>query len=256
MALIAFVALWFSPTLLFYLHQITKNTYRLRRVNLHPIIANPVHAPPWTSATTQANPTFLRRPNSQFTPRKAHRELGEKRREWLLHHPRRAGSDGDRFYSSPGSQKPPPGPGGGPLQEPKSNTFLHRICALIGAKLPLIRGAMVGPPGSRVDSGWVDSDAVFTDMEFKLSTEEEQEIISVGAWFWAHLIYEEKSCALMLNAGVVLIQEIVNASMDFMQVWASMGPQTRIREGPDSETTLPERCFQDQDDQSGLVYLL
>lgn len=46
--------------------------------------------------------------------------------------------------------------------------------------------------------------------------------------------------------------------MDFMDVWASMGPQTPNYEkwGQVLKSTIPDKLFPESDDQTGLVYLL
>ncbi|KAL0395838.1 UNVERIFIED_CONTAM: Glycosyltransferase 6 [Sesamum calycinum] len=72
----------------------------------------------------------------------------------------------------------------------------------------------------------------------------------------ANLIYEKQSWT-SINAGVFLIRNCQWA-MDFMDVWARMGPQTPDYDkwGEILRTTFKDKIFPESDDQSGLVYLL
>eukprot|EP00261_Vitis_vinifera_P032664 XP_019073907.1 PREDICTED: LOW QUALITY PROTEIN: galactomannan galactosyltransferase 1-like [Vitis vinifera] len=60
-----------------------------------------------------------------------------------------------------------------------------------------------------------------------------------------------------LNAGVFLIRNC-QWSLDFMEVWASMGPQAPDYDkwGKTLTSTFKDKMFPESDDQSGLVYLL
>ncbi|KAF9601464.1 hypothetical protein IFM89_020231 [Coptis chinensis] len=73
---------------------------------------------------------------------------------------------------------------------------------------------------------------------------------------WPHLIYEKKSW-VALNAGIFLIRNC-QWSMDFMDVWASMGPISPNYDnwGKILKSTFKEKIFPESCDQSALVYLL
>lgn len=122
------------------------------------------------------------------------------------------------------------------------------------AKYPVVRAAMVAHPEAEW-IWWVDSDALFTDMEFKLPLERyrEHNLVVHG---WAHLIHEKRSWT-GLNAGVFLIRNC-QWSLDFMEAWASMGPQTPNYEkwGQTLRSTFKDKFFPESDDQTGLAYLI
>ncbi|KAI3768260.1 hypothetical protein L2E82_18797 [Cichorium intybus] len=102
---------------------------------------------------------------------------------------------------------------------------------------------------------WVDSDAVFTDMDFKLPLKRYKNYNFV-VHGWPELIYKKKSWT-SLNAGVFLIRNSQWA-LDFMDVWSGMGPQTPNYEnwGKILRETCKDKFFPESDDQTGLVYLL
>ncbi|KAM0937725.1 putative xyloglucan 6-xylosyltransferase [Dioscorea sansibarensis] len=122
------------------------------------------------------------------------------------------------------------------------------------AKLPLLRSAMLAHPEAEW-LWWVDSDAAITDMDFSLPLHKYQNhnLVVHG---WPNLVYEKRSW-VSLNAGVFLIRNC-QWSLDFMDVWASMGPQTPNYEswGKTLKTDLSDKLFDESDDQSALVYLL
>lgn len=102
---------------------------------------------------------------------------------------------------------------------------------------------------------WVDSDAVFTDMEFDIPFEryKNHNLVVYG---WPERIYKGKSW-VSLNAGVFLLRNC-QWSMDFLDVWAHMGPMS-----PNSanwakilKSTLADMSWEIADDQSSMVYLL
>ncbi|XP_028111349.1 galactomannan galactosyltransferase 1-like [Camellia sinensis] len=196
----------------------------------------------------------------------------EKRRDWLKHHPSYAAGAGDRILVVSGSQSSPcKNPIGDHLLlrffKNKvdycrihgydifyNNVLLHPKMHTYWAKIPLVRAAMVAHPEAEW-IWWVDSDAAFTDMDFKLPLEryKHHNLVVHG---WTRMIYEEKSW-VSINAGVFLIRNC-QWSLDFMEVWASMGPQTPNYEkwGQTLRSALPDKLFPESDDQSGLVYLL
>ncbi|KAK3002502.1 hypothetical protein RJ639_021488 [Escallonia herrerae] len=122
------------------------------------------------------------------------------------------------------------------------------------AKTPLLRAAMTAHPEAEWIL-WVDSDAVFTDMEFKLPLDryKNHNLVVDG---WPNLIHEKRSWT-GLNAGVLLFRNC-QGSMDFINDWASMGPQSPDYEkwGQVLKSTLKDKTYPISDDQSALVYLL
>lgn len=221
------------------------------------------------------NTTFYDDPSLSYSIEKPMENWDEKRREWLKDHPSYAtadGGSGDRVLLLTGSQ---PSPCSNPTGDHLllrlfknkvdycringydifyGNTFLHPKMRSYWAKLPLIRAAMVAHPEAEW-IWWVDSDAVFTDMEFKLPLRryKDHNLVVHG---WAHLVYQKRSW-VGLNAGVFLIRNC-QWSMDFMQVWAAMGPQSPDfhKWGRLQKSALPDKMFPASDDQSALIYLV
>ncbi|CAL5370948.1 unnamed protein product [Camellia sinensis] len=135
-----------------------------------------------------------------------------------------------------------------------NNAFLHPKMVGVWAKLPPVRAAMVAHPEAEW-IWWVDSDAVITDMEFKLPMKkyESYNFIING---WENMIYERKS-RFAMNTGIFLIRNC-QWSMDFMEAWARMSPLN-----PDHEkiakiaiAELTDKEFPGMDEQSALVYLM
>ncbi|KAF5181404.1 galactomannan galactosyltransferase 1-like [Thalictrum thalictroides] len=218
------------------------------------------------------NPTFYDDPNLSYSIEHKIKNWDQKRNRWLSLHPSFATGVQERIFLVTGSQP-------NACRNPIGDNFLLRFfknkvdyCRIHGydifynnalfhpkmstfwAKLPLVRSAMIAHPEAEW-IWWVDSDAAFTDMDFKLPLDRyrNHNLVVHG---WAHLVYEKKSW-VSLNAGIFLIRNC-QWSMDFMDVWASMGPQT-----PDydmwskiQKATLPDKLFPQADDQSALVYLL
>ncbi|KAJ6420299.1 hypothetical protein OIU84_030253 [Salix udensis] len=124
------------------------------------------------------------------------------------------------------------------------------------AKLPVVKAAMLAHPEAEW-IWWVDSDAMFTDMEFKLPLRrydyKKHNLIVHG---WEKLIYKKKSWTA-LNAGVFLIRNC-QWSMDFMERWSRMGPMSSEYEkwGEIQRSVFKDKLFPGSDDQSGLIYLL
>ncbi|KAF7851432.1 hypothetical protein BT93_L3939 [Corymbia citriodora subsp. variegata] len=197
----------------------------------------------------------------------------EKRREWLRQHPSLAsGGSRERVLLVTGSQP-------SPCKNKIGDHLLLRLfknkvdyCRLHGcdvfynnvllqpqmfsfwAKYPVVRAAMLAHPEAEW-IWWVDSDALFTDMDFELPFDryKDHNLVVHG---WTNLIYEKKSWT-SINAGVFLIRNC-QWSMDFMDVWAGTGPQTPEYErwGNILRSTFADKLFPESDDQSALVYLL
>ncbi|GMN56551.1 hypothetical protein TIFTF001_025659 [Ficus carica] len=135
-----------------------------------------------------------------------------------------------------------------------NNVLLHPKMFGFWAKYPVVKAAMLAHPEVEW-IWWVDSDAVFTDMEFKLPLEryDKHNLVVHG---WSHAIYEEKSWT-GLNAGVLLIRNC-QWSMDLIDEWARMGPQSPDYEkwGRTQKLVFKDKLYPESDDQSGLIYLL
>uniref|UniRef100_A0A1D1XXU7 Putative glycosyltransferase 7 n=1 Tax=Anthurium amnicola TaxID=1678845 RepID=A0A1D1XXU7_9ARAE len=218
--------------------------------------------------------TFYDDPALTYTVGSPVRGWDEKRREWLDRHPsfKPTGGGGERVLMLTGSQpRPCKNPGGDHLLlrlfknkvdycrihgiELFYNTaLLHPEMFSFWAKIPLVRAAMVAHPEAEW-LWWVDSDAAFTDMEFKLPLHRYRghNLVVHG---WPHLVYEQRSWT-SLNAGVFLIRNC-QWSMDFLEVWASTGPQSPEynRWGKTLRSEFKDKAFPESDDQSALVYLL
>ncbi|GFY86645.1 Galactosyl transferase GMA12/MNN10 family protein [Actinidia rufa] len=218
------------------------------------------------------NPTFYDDPNLSYSIEIPIKDWDVKRRDWLEHHPSYAAGAGDRVVVLSGSQ---PWPCKNPIGDHLllrlfknkvdycringydlfyNNAMLHPKMASYWAKIPIVRAAMVAHPEAEWIF-WVDSDAVFTDMDFKppLERYKNHNLVVDG---WPNLIYEKKSW-IGVNAGVFLIRNC-QWSMDFLEVWAGMGPQTPNYEkwGQILTSTLKDKMYSVSDDQSALVYLL
>lgn len=200
------------------------------------------------------------------------RDWDEKRRDWLRKNPSFAEGAKDRIFMLTGSQ---PSACKNPIGDHLllkffknkvdycrihgydifyNNALLHPNMGSYWAKLPVVRAAMMAHPEAEW-IWWVDSDALFTDMEFKLPLDryKDHNLVVHG---WAHLIHEKHSWT-GLNAGVFLIRNCQWA-MDFMERWAQMGPQTPEYEkwGSILRSTFPDKAFPESDDQTGLAYLI
>ncbi|BFG28771.1 hypothetical protein CerSpe_150450 [Prunus speciosa] len=102
---------------------------------------------------------------------------------------------------------------------------------------------------------WVDSDAIFTNMEFKLLLERYKDHNLVVHGWW-HLIYKEQSWTC-LDVGAFLIRNC-QWSMNLIEAWTSMGPQS-----PDygrwyriQKSMFKDKLFPQSDDQLAPIYLL
>lgn len=218
------------------------------------------------------DPTFYDDPGLTYSVEKPIKNWDEKRREWLKHHPSFASGSAERLLMLSGSQSNPcKNPIGDHLLlrffKNKvdycrihgydifyNNVLLHPEMHTYWAKIPAVRAAMLAHPEVEW-IWWVDSDAAFTDMDFKLPLDryKDHNFVVHG---WPQLIYEKKSWT-SLNAGVFLIRNC-QWSLDFMDVWASMGPQTPNYDkwGEILRSTCKDKFFPQSDDQTGLVYLL
>ncbi|KAI8534779.1 hypothetical protein RHMOL_Rhmol10G0123300 [Rhododendron molle] len=196
----------------------------------------------------------------------------DKRREWLKHHPSFATGAEDRVFVVTGSQ---PSPCKDPIGDHLnlrffknkvdycrihgydifySNAFLHPKMGSWWVKMPVLRATMLAHPEAEWIF-WVDSDAVFTDMDFKLPLEKYKDHNLVVPGYYDK-VYEKKSWG-GVNAGVFFIRNC-QWSMEFLEVWAGMGPQTPNYEkwGQILTSTLSDKTDPESDDQSALVYLL
>ncbi|MED6114190.1 Galactomannan galactosyltransferase 1 [Stylosanthes scabra] len=216
--------------------------------------------------------TFYDDPEMGYTIEKKVRNWDKKRQEWLKHHPSFAAGAKERIMMVTGSQpKPCENPIGDHLllrlfknkvdycrrhgyDIYYNNALLHPKMFDCWAKYPLVKAAMLAHPEAEWIY-WVDSDALFTDMDFKLPLEryKDHNLVVHG---WPHAIYEERSWT-GLNAGVFLIRNC-QWSLDFMEVWASMGPQTPNYKkwGQTLQSTFKDKVSPDSDDQTALAYLM
>ncbi|KAH7833615.1 hypothetical protein Vadar_008087 [Vaccinium darrowii] len=196
----------------------------------------------------------------------------EKRREWLKHHPSFGTGAEDRVLVLTGSQ---PWPCKNPIGDNLllrlfknkvdycrihgydifyNNVFFHPKMVGLWVKLPGIRATMLAHPEAEWIF-WVDSDAIFTDMDFKppLEKYKDHNLVVHG---WPNNVYEKKSWG-GVNSGVFLIRNC-QWSMEFLEAWAVMGPQTPNYEkwGQIVASTMTDKPDPKVDDQSALVYLL
>ncbi|GER30990.1 alpha-6-galactosyltransferase [Striga asiatica] len=135
-----------------------------------------------------------------------------------------------------------------------NNAYLEPNMRYFWAKIPVLKAAMLAHPETEW-LFWVDSDAVFTDMEFTIPLERYEGHNMVVHGF-PNMIYEDKSW-VGLNAGVFLIRNC-QWTVEFLDVWANMGPMSPDynKWGKILSETLKDRLFLGADDQSALVYLL
>ncbi|XP_057806799.1 glycosyltransferase 6-like [Salvia miltiorrhiza] len=196
----------------------------------------------------------------------------EKRSAWLRQHPSFAAGAENRIVMVTGSQAAPcKNPIGDHLLLKLfknkvdygrrhgidvfyNNALLQPRMFSFWAKTPTVKAAMLAHPEAEW-IWWVDSDAAFTDMDFELplGRYKAHNMVIHG---WPNLIYENKSWT-GINAGVFLIRNCQWA-MDFMDEWASMGPQHADYDkwGEILRSTFKDKIRPESDDQSGLAYLL
>ncbi|KAG5528392.1 hypothetical protein RHGRI_029156 [Rhododendron griersonianum] len=219
-----------------------------------------------------ANQTFYDDPTLSYEIGNSGNNWDTKRREWLEHHPSFATGAEDRILLLTGSQ---PEPCKNPIGDHLllrlfknkvdycrihgynifyNNAFLHPKMVSWWTKMPMLRAAMLAHPEVEWIF-WVDSDAIFTDMDFKppLEKYKDHNLVVHG---WHSKVYEEKSWG-GVNAGVFFIRNC-QWSMEFLEVWTKMGPQTPNYEkwGQILTSTMSDKTDPESDDQSALVYLL
>ncbi|KAJ8765681.1 hypothetical protein K2173_014803 [Erythroxylum novogranatense] len=219
-------------------------------------------------------PTFYDDPELRYSVEETVKNWDEKRKEWLKHHPTFAAGARDRVVMVTGSQ---PTPCKNPIGDHLllrsfknkvdycrihgidifyNNVLLHPKMRSFWAKLPVVKAAMLAHPEAEW-IWWVDSDALITDMEYKLPLRRyDYKSHNVVVHGWANLIYEEKSWT-SLNAGVFLIRNC-QWSMDFMHTWANMGPMSPDypKWGEIQRSLFKDKLFPESDDQSALIYLI
>ncbi|KAH7282769.1 hypothetical protein KP509_35G047000 [Ceratopteris richardii] len=123
------------------------------------------------------------------------------------------------------------------------------------AKLPILRKLMLAHPDVEW-LWWMDSDAVITDMAFKLPMAKYSEYNMV-LHGWDHMVYEKRNW-IGLNTGSFLIRNS-QWSMDLLDAWAPMGPKGPARNEAGkflAEELTGGRPPFEADDQSALIYLL
>ncbi|XP_015068621.1 putative glycosyltransferase 7 [Solanum pennellii] len=221
----------------------------------------------------EGSTNFYDEPNLSYTIEKPIQNWDDKRRQWFNLHPSfKLEGQKDRVLIVSGSQSTPcKNPIGDHLllrffknkvdysrihgyDVFYNNVLLEPKMFFFWAKLPAIRAAMVAHPEAEW-IWWVDSDAAFTDMDFKLPLEKYKNHNFV-VYGWPKLIYEKKSWT-GINAGVFLIRNC-EWSMDLIEAWAKMGPQSPEynKWGEILRATFKDKNFPQSDDQSGLSYLL
>ncbi|KAL9659891.1 hypothetical protein QQ045_024701 [Rhodiola kirilowii] len=216
--------------------------------------------------------TFYDDPELSYMIGNPVKDWDEKRRVWLKAHPSFAGGASERVMVVTGSQ---PGPCKNPIGDHLllrffknkvdycrihgydlfyNNVLLHPEMSSFWAKLPVVRAAMLAHPETEW-IWWVDSDALFTDMEFKVPFKK-YEGYNFVVHGWDHLVYENRSWT-SLNAGIFLIRNC-QWSIDFMEVWARMGPQSPAygKWGEIQRAIFKNKLFPASDDQAGLIYLI
>ncbi|CAH9108703.1 unnamed protein product [Cuscuta epithymum] len=217
--------------------------------------------------------TFYDDPELNYTINR-HRPIVDwdgKRSEWLKLHPSFAAGVENRVLLLTGSK---PGPCKNPAGDHLllrcfknkvdycrihghdifyNNAFFHPEMRFYWAKIPLVRAAMLAHPETEWVL-WMDSDAIFTDMDFKIPLERYRNHNFVVHGWPAAVV---RKSWVAVNAGIFLIRNC-QWSMGFLDEWAKMGPQSPDYEkwGEIQRSTLKDKMFPESDDQSGLVYLL
>ncbi|XP_028774267.1 galactomannan galactosyltransferase 1-like [Neltuma alba] len=216
--------------------------------------------------------TFYDDPEMGYTLDKPMKNWDEKRKEWLLHHPSFIPGARKRILMVTGSQ---PFPCQNPIGDHLllgffknkvdycrlhgynifyNNVLLHSNMETYWSKYPMIKAAMMAHPEVEW-IWWIDSDAMFTDMDFKLPLHryKNHNLMIQG---WPRLVHEDKS-SMGLNAGVFLIRNC-QWSLDFMDEWANMGPQSPEYKkwGEIQKNTFKDKNYPESDDQAGLAYLI
>ncbi|KAL3694039.1 hypothetical protein R1sor_007690 [Riccia sorocarpa] len=122
-------------------------------------------------------------------------------------------------------------------------------------KLPIIRRLMLQHPEAEW-IWWMDSDAVFIDMDFQIPFENYQGINMIIPG-WDDAVYDRREW-IGLNAGIFLIRNC-QWSLDFLDLWGALGEdygdhKTIMGEFVSKELT--GRSGFEIDDQAGLIWLL
>ncbi|KAL2243081.1 probable xyloglucan 6-xylosyltransferase 5 [Sesamum indicum] len=122
------------------------------------------------------------------------------------------------------------------------------------AKLPLLRRLMLSHPEVEW-IWWMDSDAFFTDMVFRIPVMKYRDYNMVIHGY-QDLLFNQKSW-IALNTGSFLFRNC-QWSLDLLDSWAPMGPKGPIRDeaGKILTANLKGRPTFEADDQSALIYLL
>ncbi|KAE9597692.1 hypothetical protein Lal_00041524 [Lupinus albus] len=216
--------------------------------------------------------TFYDDPEMAYTMDSPMKNWDEKREEWLLQHPSFLAGAQERVLLVTGSQ---PSQCHNPIGDHLllrffknkvdycrlhnydifyNNVLIHPKMNIYWAKYPLVRATMMAHPEVEW-IWWVDSDAIFTDMEFKLPLNryKNHNLVVHG---WEELIHINRTWT-GLNAGVFLIRNC-QWSLDFMDVWTSMGPQSPEYDkwGVIQRSTFKDKVIPESDDQTALAYLI
>lgn len=271
-AFLALLFLWtflsfLNPTLLIINPNLTKSKPELDAVGLLKCAVGEQCDPP--------GKTFYDDLELSYSIDKPVKKWDQKRSDWLKHHLSFAARARDRILIVTGSQ---PSPCKNPIGDHLllrlfknkidysrihgydvfyNNAFLHPKMRSYWAKIPVVRAAMLAHPEVEW-IWWVDSDAVFTDMDFKLPLDryKDYNLVIHG---WPNMVYGDKENKSWtgLNAGVFLMRNC-QWSMDLMDMWADMGPKSPNYEtwGQILVSTFKDKIFSGSDDQSSLIYLL
>ncbi|KAL9241627.1 hypothetical protein vseg_015717 [Gypsophila vaccaria] len=215
--------------------------------------------------------TFYDDPEFNYTMGTAIRNWDEKRRQWVAAHPSVSGSK-ERIVMVTGSSPNPCKAAIGDHLQLRlfknkvdycrihghdvfyNNVLLHQGMFGYWAKYPVVKAAMLAHPEAEW-IWWVDSDAVFTDMDFALPLEKykAKNLIVYG---WEEGVLKHKS-TMALNAGVFLIRNC-QWSMDLLDHWASFGPQSEnyAKWGEIQASVFVDKPYPVSDDQAALCYMI
>ncbi|AEC07370.1 unnamed protein product [Arabidopsis thaliana] len=218
------------------------------------------------------DPVYYDDPDLTYTIEKPVKNWDEKRRRWLNLHPSFIPGAENRTVMVTGSQSAPcKNPIGDHLLlrffKNKvdycrihghdifySNALLHPKMNSYWAKLPAVKAAMIAHPEAEW-IWWVDSDALFTDMDFTPPWRryKEHNLVVHG---WPGVIYNDRSWTA-LNAGVFLIRNC-QWSMELIDTWTGMGPVSPeyAKWGQIQRSIFKDKLFPESDDQTALLYLL
>jgi hypothetical protein len=219
--------------------------------------------------------TFYDDPQLSYSIEEPLKEWDKKRSDWLRLHPSFASGARDRILLLTGSQPSPCKNSIGDhlllrcfknkvdycrihnCEVYYNNLHLHPKMDSYWSKLPIIRSAMMAHPEVEW-IWWLDADAVFTDMEFKIPLERyrDHNLVVHG---WSNMVYAESENKSWtgLNAGSLLIRNC-QWSMDLLHAWAQMGPLSSnyAKWGKILTSIFKDKLFPSSDDQLSLIYLL